>query len=328
MIIRVKNEINLSKYGKIGYIYRLNLEKKMDLNSVSLFVRVVQKGSFSAASRFTNVPVATVSRRVNELERSLGVRLLERSTRQLRLTTAGMTLYEYVARGLQEMDAGALALQERESELRGKLRLSLPPNFEPWWELLKDFQKKFPLVNLEIYATGRKIDLIEDGIDVALRIGDVILLSAVARKLYDYRHILVATPQFIKKFGQPEAPLDLTEFACVGWNNSDESIEWILDDKKISIAASVTTNDYEHIRYLTLNHQCISEQPPFMVSQLLASNKLVQILSDYALPKYSISLLYPSRHQISRIARVYIDFCVQNALQYLSDVSHINTKQR
>jgi len=75
--------------------------------------------------------------------------------------------------GLQEMDAGVLALQSRESELRGTLRLSLPLNFEPWWALLKDFQEKYPLIELDVYATERKIDFIEDGIDVALRIGDV-----------------------------------------------------------------------------------------------------------------------------------------------------------
>lgn len=289
----------------------------MDLNSVELFVRVVQKGSFSAASRYTGVPVATVSRRISELERTLDVRLLERSTRQLRLTGAGTTLFEFVSRGLQEMDAGFLALQNRESELRGTLRLSMPPNFEPWWELLNDFQQKFPLIELDIYATERKIDLIEDGIDVALRIGDVVYLSAVARKLMDHRHVLVATPEFISKFGKPKSPNDLVNFPCAAWGKKNSVIEWTLGDEKIVLEPSIKVNDYTHLRYLVLQHRCITEQPPFMVKKLLAQKRLTQILPDYKFPGDSINLLYQSRHQLSQIARVYIDFCVSNVEKYL-----------
>jgi len=289
----------------------------MDLNSVELFVRVVQKGSFSSASRHTGVPVATVSRRVSELERSLGVRLLERSTRHLRLTGAGSTLYDFVSRGLQEMDAGVLALQNRESELRGTLRLSLPPNFEPWWELLKNFQAKFPRIEIDVYTTERKIDLIEDGVDVALRIGDVVYLSAVARKLMDYRHVLVATPRFIENFGQPTSPQELSNFPCAAWRKKDTLINWELGGEKIMIQASIRANDYPHMRYLALQDLCITEQPPFMVNELIAKKRLLHILPQYDFPQYSVSLLYQSRHQLSRIARVYIDYCSANAEGYL-----------
>ncbi len=290
----------------------------MDLNSVELFVRVVQKGSFSAASRYTGVPVATVSRRVNDLERSLNVRLLERSTRQLRLTGAGSTLYEFVSRGLEEMDAGVLALQNRETELSGTLRLSVPRNFEPWWSLLNNFQKKYSRIKLDIYATERNVDLIEDGIDVSLRIGDIDYLSAVARKLIDYRHILVATPEFITAFGKPKTPHELLGFPCVAWGKKNELIEWHLGDQKIKIEPYIRANDYHHMRYLTLQNHCITEQPPFMVRDLIMQNRLIQILPEYDFPQYSVSLLYQSRHQLSRIARVYIDYCISNANQYLT----------
>jgi len=291
--------------------------KNMDLNSIELFVRVVQQGSFSAASRHTGVPVATVSRRVSELERSLDVRLLERSTRRLRLTGAGSTLYEFVSRGLQEMDAGILALQNRESELRGTLRLSVPPNFEPWWALLRVFQQKFPLIELDIYATDRKIDLIEDGIDVSLRIGDVVHLSAVARKLVDYRHVVVATPQFVKLFGQPESPQDLLNYPIAAWGKKDDLIDWVLNGEKISFRPSVSVNDYLHLRYLALQNLYITELPPFVARDFLAQKRLVRILPEYIFPQYSVSLLYQSRHQLSRIARVYIDFCKSNAERYI-----------
>lgn len=289
----------------------------MDLNSAQIFVRVVQKGSFSAASRYMSIPIATVSRRVSELEKSLGIRLLERSTRRLRLTDAGSILFEFVSRGLEDMDAGILALQSRESELRGTLRLSLPPNFEPWWELLKDFHEKYPLIELDIYASERKIDFIEDGIDVALRIGDVNYLSAIARKLTDYRHVLVATPEFIEKFGEPKSPQELSNFSCAAWHKKDTEIDWILGGEKISINASIRANDYPHMRYLALQHTCITELPPFMVSKLLAEKRLVKILPGFKFRQYSVNILYQSRKQLSRIARVYIDFCVSNAQKYM-----------
>lgn len=289
----------------------------MDLNSAALFVKVVQKGSFSAAARHTGVPVATVSRRVSELEQALGVRLLERSTRQLRLTGAGSTLFEFVSRGLQEMDAGILALQDRESELRGLLRLSLPPNFEPWWDLLGAFQKLYPNIALDVYATERKVDLIEDGIDVALRVGDIDQLSAVARKLMDYRHVLVATPPFIEQFGEPQTPQELSNFPCAAWGLKDNAITWTLGGEKVSIQAAVRANDYPHMRHLALQDLYITEQPPFMVNALIANKRLVRILPEYELPEDSVHLLYQSRHQLSRIARVYIDFCFANAEKYL-----------
>ncbi len=290
----------------------------MDLKSVELFVRVVQKGSFSAASRYLGVPVATVSRRVAVLERFLEVRLLERSTRSLRLTGAGSIFYEYVSRGIEEMDAAILALHSRESELRGSLRLSLPPNFEPWWPLLSDFQIKFPLIQLDLYATERNVDLIEDGIDVALRIGEIDYLSAVARKLIEYQHILVATPEYIKQHGLPTSPQQLANFPCVAWAKKDSSVKWILGGETILINPSIRANDYPHMRYLALQHVGITEQPPFMVAELLKQKRLLQILPEYNFPKFSISLLYQSRQQLSHIARVYIDFCILNIKKYLA----------
>jgi len=290
----------------------------MDLKSVELFVRVVQRGSFSAASRHLDVPVATVSRRVSELERALDVRLLERSTRQLRLTEAGATLYEFASRGLDEMDAGFLALQNRESEIKGSLRLSVPPNFEPWWKLLSDFQQQYPQINVDIYVTERKIDFIEDGIDVALRVGDLEYLSAIARHLISYKHVLVATPEFIKKHGEPESPQELSNYPCAAWSNKHTPAQWTLAGKNIVIQPFICVNDFSHMRYLALHHSCITEQPPFLVNDLIANKQLVKVLTDYELPEFNVSLLYPSRKQLSRIARVYIDFCTANIDTYLT----------
>lgn len=290
----------------------------MDLNSAKIFASVVQKGSFSAASAYLNIPVATVSRRISDLEQALGVRLLERSTRQLRLTEAGTTLFEFVARGVDEMNAGLLALQDRETELRGRLNISLPPNFQPWWSLLNDFQQKYPNVEMNIYFTERQVDLIEDGFDVALRIAHVEQQSIIARKLFSYRHKLVATEEFIKTFGQPKSPQDLLNFPCAAWGKKETATRWQLGDEIITITPTIKANDYALMHHLVSSHTCITELPDSLIALNKTENPLIEILPEFPLPNLDINLIYPSKKQLSRIARVYIDFCVENAVRYLT----------
>jgi len=296
----------------------------MDLNSVDMFVRVVQAGSFSGAARSSGIPVATLSRRVSELEKELGVRLLERSTRYLRLNEAGTILFDYAVRGLQELSAARLAIENREKELRGNLRLSVPPNFQPWWPLLQKFQLRYPNVNIEIFVTERKIDLIGDGIDVALRVGDAYHQSSVLRKVTTYRHILVASPAYIKEYGEPQFPEDLLERPCASWNMRSASCVWQLGDSKVEIPAFLQVNDFFHLIYLAVQGQCIIEAPPFLVSKELSSGQLIPVLSAYPCPLLDLNLLYPSRHQLSRIVQVYVNYCLEefNLTNPLSPISH------
>lgn len=293
----------------------------MDLNSARIFVSVVQKGSLSAASAYLNVPVATVSRRISELEQSLGVRLLERSTRQLRLTDAGATLFEFVVRGVDEINAGLLALQDRENELRGRLNISLPPNFQPWWALLNDFQRKYPHVEMNVFFNERQVDLIDDGFDVALRIAPVDQQSIIARKLFTYRHKLVATREFIHTFGQPKTPQDLIHFPCVAWGKQDSVIRWRLGNEMVTINPHIKSNDYAFMRFLAESNNYITELPDSLLRNNNPDNPLIELLPEFALPQLDLNLIYPSKKQLSRIARVYIDFCVENAEKYLTQAS-------
>lgn len=289
----------------------------MNLNSVKMFVHVVDKGSFSAASKFLNIPVATVSRRVSELEQSLKLRLLERTTRQLRLTEAGAIFYEFSSRGIEELNAGLLALQEQESELSGRLRLSIPPNFEPWWELIHDFQCEYPNIRVDIFASERKLDLVEEGIDVSLRVGELEVLSSVARQIFQYRHILVAAPNFIEQHGMPKSIHDLTMLPCAAWSKKEQEVSWILGGEKTNITPYIRANDYPHMRFLALQGTCVTELPLFLCRQQLSTNQLIEILPDKPLPIQQLNLIYPSRKQLSKISRVYIDFCLENYEKYL-----------
>lgn len=283
----------------------------MDLNSAALFVKVVQYGSFSETARRTNTPVATVSRWIADLEKDLGVRLLERSTRRLRMTQAGTTFYEYAARGLEAFETGLSILEDQQQELTGTLRLSLPPAFLPMQKLLQDFQVRYCQVKLEIFITERKINLIEDGIDVALRVGELKDNQTIARKLGEYRHQLVASPDFLEKYGEPSQPEQLLTMPCASWNTRTDTIKWSLGDESVQIAPILQVNDYLHLLKLVLAGTYFTELPPFLIKEHLASGRLKTLLEDYPLPTLQLNLLYPSSKQLSRLVSTYIDFCTE-----------------
>ena len=283
----------------------------MDLNSVRIFVNVAAKGSFSAAAKLMGIPVATVSRKVAELESSLDVRLLERTTRKLRLTDAGVTLYEYASRGVEEMDAGQLALSEKEQDLRGRLRFSMPPSFEPMWTLLDNFQSLHANIDVDLFVSERRLDFIEDGIDVALRIGEVANPSAVARLLMTYRHRLVASPDFLRNV-TIQSPQDILSANCTAWSQKNDVVNWTLGNDNLTINPFLRANDYLHMRYLALKGKCLTELPPFFCKKNLESGELVEVLPNYPMPEQQVHLVYPSRKSVSRITRVFIDYCVDN----------------
>ncbi len=284
----------------------------MDLNSVRMFVAVVSKGSFSSASKALGTPIGTVSRRISELERDLGVRLLERSTRRLRLTESGAVLYEYSTKGIQDLEAGLLALNNQQKNLVGRLRLSIPPSFEPLWKVLSDFQDIYKKIELDLFVTERKLDFIEDGIDLALRIGEPESLSATLKKITIYRHKLVASQKYLVKNKKIKTPLDLIDHPVAAWTPKGEPIEWQLGQQSIKVSPKVRSNDYAQMKYLALSSKYITELPPFFCTGSIEQGKLVEILPQYPFPEQQVSFVFPSTRLISRITRAFLDFAVAN----------------
>lgn len=281
----------------------------MDFNAIALFVKVVQYGSFSETARRTSTPVATVSRRIQELEKALGVRLLERSTRRLRLTDAGASFWHYANQGVEAFETGLSTLDRDQLDLSGKLRLSLPPGFVPWRQLLQDFQVRYPNVKFDVLVTERRVDLIEDGIDVALRIGDRKHEQAIAHKLGEYRHLLVASSSLLQQYGTPQRPEDLLQMPCASWNMPANSNGWRLGSQITRINPLLQVNDYLHLLDLALGGSYVTELPPFLAQIHIASGELKPLLKDYPLPLSELNLLYPSRRHLSRLVKTYIDFC-------------------
>jgi len=291
----------------------------MDLNATEMFVHVVQAGSLSAAAERVGVPLPTLSRRIRALESELNVQLLERSARGTKLTDAGTRLYEYASRGVEILAEAEQAVMSDEARLKGRLRLSLPPSFEPWWALLGAFQAQYPDIRVSVYTTERQIDLVQDGIDVALRVGSIIHEVMVARRMLAYRHVLVAAPALLERLGTPKSPQDLHRFPCAAWCPDVSSRRiWKLGNQEFEPKAVITTNDYLQLRGCAVAGQVVTELPPFLAADGIANGSLRALLARHPLPEQEINLLYPSHRHPSSLVRAYLDYCQQHVPRYLA----------
>jgi DNA-binding transcriptional LysR family regulator len=284
----------------------------MDLNATRMFVAVVQTGSLSAAATRLDIPLPTLSRRIRDLERQLKVQLLVRSVRGTKLTDAGTRFYEHASQGIEALLEGEYAIANDQAHVKGRLRLSLPHTFEPWWDLLAAFQRAYPNIQIRVYSTERRLDLVEDGIDVALRVGDIVHESMVTQQVLTYRHVLVASPKLIERLSKPDEPDALRHFPCGMWASGiDLPSRWQLGEQKVEPGAVLFVNDYRHLCSRALDGDIVTELPPFLAAPLIREKRLVPLLPQYPLPEQAVNLLYPRHRHRSTIVRAYLDFCLE-----------------
>lgn len=296
----------------------------MDLNAVQMLVAVVQAGSMTAGAERLGVPLPTASRRIRALEQTLKVELLERSTRGVKLTEAGARLFEHASRGLEILHEGQDAVVSEQAHIKGKLRLSIPPSFSPWWKLISDFQKDHPDIRVNLLSTERRVHPVEDGIDVVLRVGEVEHEALIVRHLLKYRHVLVASPQFITCHGEPEHPHDLGRLPCATWSlGTNTNITWRFPNLVVAPNAVLSTNDSMHILHSVLAGEVIAELPPFIVKDAIEQGLLVVLLGGYPLPEYALNLLYPAHRHPSAVVRTYLEYCLRR-ISSLVDACDIN----
>lgn len=175
----------------------------MDFNATKLFIEVMNAGSLSAASERTGVPISTLSRKVNELEQSLNVQLLERSRHGVKPTYKGQLFFEQARLGIELLEDAQKSVTSVHT-LQGKLRLSVPPNFSLWWDFLIEFQQRYPDITVFCHSSERVVDLFADGVDVALRMGDLNTDDVIAKPLKPLETLFVASPELLTRHGTPE----------------------------------------------------------------------------------------------------------------------------
>lgn len=297
----------------------------MDLNATRMFVAVVQAGSLSAAATRLGTPLPTLSRRIRDLERQLNIQLLERSARGTKLTEAGARLYEHASRGIEALLQAEQLVSSDEAHLKGRLRLSFPPTVEPWWDLIAAFQRDYPDIQVYVYSTDRRMDLIEDGIDVALRVGAIVHDTMVARHILSISNILVASPKLVERFGMPSEPDALHQFPCAVWaQRVDIPARWELGGHVVEPSPVLSTNDYQHLYRRALSGDVVTELPPFLAAGPIREKRLLQLLPRYPLPAWSINLLYPRQRHRSAIVKAFLDY-VQRFLPKIIQACEIDS---
>ena len=287
----------------------------MDLNALALFVESAQAGSLSEAARRTGVPLPTLSRKIRKLEERLGMRLLERGPSGLALTPVGSRL-------LLESEPAVAVLQQAERSVRnesgiaGVLRLSIPPHLKPIWPKLSEFSARFPDVQFDVFVTNRRVDLVAEGIDMALRVGEGGSTSYVGRVLTKYRHVVVAAPTLLEA-AQIKEPNDLGNVPCVCWRTGSRP-SWMLGDVNVSLQPLLVTNDYEHLLSLAMQGIAVTEVPPFMAKEAIEQGKLVEVLPGFPLPSTTIRLVVVETRAMSPLIREFLDFASQTFAEALT----------
>ncbi len=276
----------------------------MDLNALALFAEAARSGSLSEAARRTGVPLPTLSRRVRKLEDELGIRLLERGPTGLALTQAGTRLLAEAEPALAILSQAKQRLHD-ESGIAGTLRISLPPQFDHIWPVFTSFVQRHPAVRLDVFATDRRIDLVADGVDVAIRHGVRGHSSYKGRTVLKYRHRVVASPRLLDglELKQPE---DLQNVPCACWR-SPEGAKWTLGGTQMALDPVLAVNDYEHLLYLATTGQAVTEVPPFKAHSRIRSGQLVEVLPDHPMPQQPLRLLVVETRGVSPLVRSLLD---------------------
>jgi DNA-binding transcriptional LysR family regulator len=288
-----------------------------DLERIALFARVVEEKSFSAAARRLNLSKSLVSKQITRLEKSIGSRLLNRTTRALSLTEAGAVLYEHAARILEELDEAKLAVTRLQSAPRGILRISAPVAFGRLHvaPALPAFLAAHPELKIDMVTTDRFVDLAEEGYDVVVRILGEPPPNVVARRLAPVNRRICATPDYFARYGVPQRPQDLEKHNCLTYTYFNPQDPWRLrgPEGEISVRASgdLRLNDDDALAEAVRGGLGIALLPTFIIGNDLQTGRLKSVLSDYVPLERHIYAIYLPNRQLSAKVRAFIDFFLE-----------------
>jgi DNA-binding transcriptional LysR family regulator len=290
-----------------------------DLNTLVIFAKVVEANSFSEAARRLNMPVSSVSRRIADLEKLLGLSLLERSTRGLRLTEIGAGLVEYARRGAELSEAVDHIVSDQLSEISGLLRLSAPPSISDTLvsPLVGAFQAAHPKVRVQILITNRFVDHIVEGVELVFRVGALRDSSLVARTILTYRDQLVASPAYLEGRGAPVHPRDLHGHRLLTFAHWRPENRWTFvhvngrDKESLTFTPYLSMNDYVGLAAALLAGTGIGELPPVVQPDLLRDGRLVEIMPQWRFRAFPLSLVHPSTRHVPRVVRAFTELALQ-----------------
>lgn len=288
-----------------------------DLNDMLYFAEVVSQGSFAAAGRALGIPKSRLSRRVARLEEQLGVRLLQRTTRKLSLTSAGELYYRHCAAMRDEADAAAAAVAQVQSEPRGVVKVVCPVTLAQSvvGEILPDFIRHYPQVQVNMQVNNRVVDLVEEGIDVALRVRTSLADSGslVVKHLGQSQVLLVASPALLKEHGAPQEPAQLAGFPTVAMSANDGRGSWSLVGPNGAQYIAVHTprlvaDDLLTLKLAVMGGSGIGVLPDYMCRDELAEGRLALVLPGWTPPPGIVHAVFATRRGLVPAVRSFLDF--------------------
>jgi len=294
------------------------------ISCMRAFVAVAQEQGFSAAARKLGISKVLVSKYVGQLEDQLGVRLLHRTTRKVSLSTTGEAYLERCASLLEEFEQLQNSVQAIHQKPRGRLRITGPSTFSEMHLLpaISEFSRRYPEVQVELQLADRYVDLVEEGFDMALRIGQLEDSSLIARPLVEMTSYLCASPEYIAQHGMPESPEQLSEHRLISDTNYRSGKYWEFRNpetgslKTTAISADIYINSARAVRDLLLDGQGIGICPGFAVNQQIADGELIVLLPEWQMPGHQLSAIYPHRRHLSNKVRLFIEL-LQSGLKHL-----------
>lgn len=287
------------------------------LGAMRTFISVIQTGSFSSAARELSSSQATISKKVAALEDKIGVKLMTRSSRELSLTQAGQEYYDHCVTILQEIDEVEASVRSQVTTPKGTLRVAAPAPLarQLLAPLMGDFLQAYPDIEVNLSIEERVIDLVADGIDVAVRAKKLEDSSLVARPLFNNPLMLVATPDYLQRNGTPLHPLDLKTHNCIVYNFNRSLNNWHFqqDDNWISVPVKgvARSNSGETNLELALAGLGITQLPIWMMEKYLKTGQLVQVLKDYPSDSVPINMVYPQNRYVPLKVRCFVDFTLE-----------------
>ena len=291
-----------------------------DLNDLQFFAIVVEHGGYAAAERALGIPKSRLSRRITQLEADLGVRLLQRSTRKFAVTDIGQSVYRHAQSMLAEAQAAREAVDRVSAEPRGLIKVSSPITLaeEILGKLVPEFMLAYPLVRVQLHASNRRVDIIPEGFDVALRVRNKLDEDGelVLRRFGQINELLVASPGYLAKHGRPLSPAELGTHSTLSMSEEESKQRWTLYGpgdaiERVEIQPSLMTHDFPLLMAAAKAGLGIALLPESVCADSVRSGDLEVVVPDWHLPQGICHAVFPSRRGLLPAVRVFIDFLAE-----------------
>lgn len=295
------------------------INRKDSLEGLTIFVQVIESGSFSAAATELGHAVSHISKAITKLEQRLGARLINRTTRSLSLTDVGQVYFEKAKQIVSEAREAEQSIHQLQDSPSGRLKISLPTSFgqSHMQPVVTEFMQRYPDVKLQIDFSSRLVDVIGEGFDLCVRMGQPKSSNLISRTLLEFEFITVATPDYFEKFGVPKHPHDLKHHQAIKYMYNQVPVTWEFRNQQgetihVEVENRAECNNLPMQKTLVMAGLGIGRLPSFVCKQELENGELIRVLDQFEMPSQSAYLVYPHRLHLSAKVRAFVDLAVEH----------------